>query len=487
MEALQRITEQPDGVVEGIISWAETNLREAVGVTLFLIVFVAFADWKIHPDISLGILYVLPIAFASLVFRRAHIVLLATGCTVLRETFSPSAWRGEYAARLGVGFAAFCAFGLMISEFNRNRHLVLEKTREEHNRMELQRQADKQVRILVDTSPLSFLITDLNGRILLSNDAWREFTAEEENAPEENIFTQLPGLQQLIQGLQREERPSRLEVEWPGVKKSGEAFLAHVWLTCYRTGVRLLRGSTTGDFRIAFVLWDASEDIRGREMAQSESLNTTARVLLASFSHELRNLSSAAAALISRMSMDGTLQANPDMRALASVVHSMCDFALAGLQIDSGKRRGVVDLASAMDAIRVTTQFVLEAADLHLTWGVSGPLPLVCADQASLMQVFLNLARNSKRAMHAMPDGEVIVETDVKPDAVIIRFRDTGPGVPEPDRLFKPFSPDAADSGLGLYISRTVLRSFGGDLDYDPNSPGACFTIRLVRMTRASL
>jgi two-component system sensor kinase FixL len=35
---------------------------------------------------------------------------------------------------------------------------------------------------------------------------------------------------------------------------------------------------------------------------------------------------------------------------------------------------------------------------------------------------------------------------------------------------------------LGLYISRAILRSFGGELVFEPRTEGCCFAVRLSRL-----
>jgi two-component system sensor kinase FixL len=54
--------------------------------------------------------------------------------------------------------------------------------------------------------------------------------------------------------------------------------------------------------------------------------------------------------------------------------------------------------------------------------------------------------------------------------------------VSRPDELFRPFQTGAQAFGLGLYISRAILRSHGGGLRYDPGEPGSCFTVELWPM-----
>jgi signal transduction histidine kinase len=71
------------------------------------------------------------------------------------------------------------------------------------------------------------------------------------------------------------------------------------------------------------------------------------------------------------------------------------------------------------------------------------------------------------------------VEVTIEDDTVQIRFRDSGPGVSNPDALFKPFHPGASSTGLGLYISRAVLKSYGGDLYLEPEVRGGCFVVQL--------
>jgi signal transduction histidine kinase len=64
---------------------------------------------------------------------------------------------------------------------------------------------------------------------------------------------------------------------------------------------------------------------------------------------------------------------------------------------------------------------------------------------------------------------------------VVIRFEDTGVGIASPDELFMPFQRAAHTTGLGLYISRAILHSFGGELRFEPRISGCCFAVSLNR------
>ena len=78
-----------------------------------------------------------------------------------------------------------------------------------------------------------------------------------------------------------------------------------------------------------------------------------------------------------------------------------------------------------------------------------------------------------------------LASRDVEADAVELVVTDTGPGLgPELLReLFKPFVTRKKDgTGLGLWISRSIVERYGGELlaaDRDDGVKGARFTLRL--------
>ena len=44
---------------------------------------------------------------------------------------------------------------------------------------------------------------------------------------------------------------------------------------------------------------------------------------------------------------------------------------------------------------------------------------------------------------------------------------------------FQPFQDGAAGSGMGLYLSRFIVRSYGGELRFEPSASGSCFAVEL--------
>jgi signal transduction histidine kinase len=100
-------------------------------------------------------------------------------------------------------------------------------------------------------------------------------------------------------------------------------------------------------------------------------------------------------------------------------------------------------------------------------------LPPVSLDAAQMVMAFANLLRN---AFQAMPEGgEVHVSTHRENGGVVVRIRDSGPGLPPgaEDRVFEPFySTRPRGTGLGLPIVRRILETHGGTVRLEP-APGA--------------
>jgi two-component system sensor histidine kinase KdpD len=113
---------------------------------------------------------------------------------------------------------------------------------------------------------------------------------------------------------------------------------------------------------------------------------------------------------------------------------------------------------------------------------------LAVADPDQLDQVLWALLDNAVK--YGGRDGKVEVEiqSDDTIDRVHVTITDHGPGVPDADRerLFTRFTRGAAQTsddgtGLGLYVSRQLLRTMAGELWLEPAAEGhgAAFTLSL--------
>jgi signal transduction histidine kinase len=110
------------------------------------------------------------------------------------------------------------------------------------------------------------------------------------------------------------------------------------------------------------------------------------------------------------------------------------------------------------------------------------PMPL---NKDQLKQVLFNLAKNAVEAMQAgghLKFTTRLVERDGA-NQVEIEVADTGPGLPEHvlAHLFEPVASQKGGdhAGLGLSISRNLVKQMGGDLDCVSTPQGSRFLVRL--------
>jgi two-component system C4-dicarboxylate transport sensor histidine kinase DctB len=111
----------------------------------------------------------------------------------------------------------------------------------------------------------------------------------------------------------------------------------------------------------------------------------------------------------------------------------------------------------------------------------------VLGEPIRLEQVLVNLLQNAVEAVADHPSPIVELSVEATRREVRIRVRDNGPGLSPKARagLFKPFnSTKAAGMGLGLVISRDIVREFDGQLTAERSvGEGATFMVTLRRAT----
>jgi two-component system sensor kinase FixL len=263
----------------------------------------------------------------------------------------------------------------------------------------------------------------------------------------------------------------RTEMECPGRRDSGEVFLANIWFSTYRT--------RSGP-RLAAVVVDVSEDLRNREESNLQQFMAGSRIVVATVCHEIRNLCGAIGVVNANLGRNTALAGSEDYRALATLVTGLERIASLELRQTASEEMEGVDLLALLDELHIVIEPSLRDSGIDLRWNLPPSLPMVWADRHTLLQVFLNLTKNSARAMESATTRILTIGASVEGTRVMVLVEDTGTGVAAPERLFQPFQSGAESTGLGLYVSRALVRGFRGDLMYTPRSTGCCFTISLT-------
>jgi two-component system, LuxR family, sensor kinase FixL len=439
---------------------------------------IALADWHFENDISFGFLYLFPILMVGTCLSRWQIAGVASLCTALTEAFDPFPWTTQIGiSRVILTFTAFFGAGFFGFTSARGRRLADLHLEEVEREIELRRTTEEQLEFLISSSPATIFTLDGNGRVLLANEAAHRLLRVEKGRLQGQPIAQfLPALASVPPSLT--ETPTfRTDMECRGRRQDDEVFLAHVWFSTYQT--------KSGP-RLAAVVFDSSEQLRDRAEFNMQQILSGSKVLVGALCHEIRNVCGAIAVVHSQLGRDEQLARNEDFRALGTLVQGLEKMAGLELRQTTQSVAESIDVRSVLDELRIVIEPSFHESEMSTRWDLPGSLPRVWADREALLQAFLNIAKNSERAMEGCSrngghgERELTVRASLDEPFVVVRFIDTGPGIANPEMLFQPFQPGAQASGLGLYLSRTFVRAFQGDIEYEPQSAGCCFAVSLA-------
>jgi signal transduction histidine kinase len=237
---------------------------------------------------------------------------------------------------------------------------------------------------------------------------------------------------------------------------------------------------------------------KGRELAIA---NEHKAQFFANMSHELRTPLNGMLGF-SELLVDGLYGTIPDKalevldriqkdgKHLLGLINDVLDIS----KIDAGQLSlSLSDYSfhSIVETVISSTGSLAHAKSIEVRSVVPPDLPIGYGDERRLTQVVLNLVGN---AIKFTDTGYVEIRVDSVGDHFKIAIEDTGPGIPLADqtRIFDEFQQvdnsitrEKGGSGLGLSISRRLVRAHGGNIDVH-STPGVGSTFTVVLPVRAN-
>jgi two-component system sensor histidine kinase BaeS len=331
--------------------------------------------------------------------------------------------------------------------------------------------------IAVSLSTLLILV------IYASFGLWPDISAYNEKA-----LHSVNDLMKLVQLRQEFDNKQTFELFLVGIGVSAVTFAATYFLTKDLTeGVRTISEGTRklvdGDVNTRI------EHLRSDEFGQlGNELNSLAASLnnqdqnhkqwMADTSHELRTPIAILRAQVEAF-QDGVQEVTPktlqvlhaEIMGLSKLVDDL--HWLARFDVGNLKHSFIpIDVASTLQD--VAEIFEERFAEKGLTIDKSAILNESCtvyADNNRMRQVFINLLENSLR--YTDKGGKLKLSMEKSPSAVVMRFDDSPPGIPEElipkifDRFFRveaSRSRELGGSGLGLAICKTIIEAHSGSI-----------------------
>jgi len=173
-------------------------------------------------------------------------------------------------------------------------------------------------------------------------------------------------------------------------------------------------------------------------------------------------------------------------RHLLSLVNNVLDFERMTHGTPVHPDVGPIPVAEVLDALEAMLASQATEKGIELSVQYTDPGLVATGDRSMVQQVMVNLLSNALKFTPA--GGHVTVDArHTEHDEIAIMVCDTGRGIPatELERIFEPFAQvsnrDARQgAGLGLAISRKIMRSLGGELSVESTpGKGAKFTVTL--------
>lgn len=235
-----------------------------------------------------------------------------------------------------------------------------------------------------------------------------------------------------------------------------------------------------------------------RDISHEKQLERAKDEFLSIASHELRTPMGAIRAFVSMILAgdygpvnDNLVEPLTDIKISAVRLVDLVNDLLAVARIEAGRMQFTLTDFAISDVLQESIDLLVPlgkergiviAADLQANTSVQ-------ADADKVRQVLINLLGNS---LKFTDKGSITVSSRVKKGMVEITVADTGAGMAKTDQkklfgkfvqIFSAQEGKPAGTGLGLYISRQIIRKMGGELWLKSSAPekGSVFIFSLPR------
>ncbi|WP_307155411.1 ATP-binding protein [Rhodopseudomonas julia] len=245
-----------------------------------------------------------------------------------------------------------------------------------------------------------------------------------------------------------------------------------------RAAMAAMRRAEAEEARLRLMLMDAAQDRSMGELASAlahelnQPLSAVSNYVNAS-RQELRNHGIVVPAHIGGL-MESAVS---ESARAADLVRRLRNFI--------GQREITLESVDLKAVVRQGVELALAASNEprpEIVFDFVDDIPPIAADPVQIVQVILNLARNSITAMAGSKLRRLTLSIRNASPLVEISIHDTGTGVPQEmeDTLFEPFhNSTTSGMGLGLSLCRSIVEAHGGRIWMGENDKGATFVFTL--------
>ena len=326
------------------------------------------------------------------------------------------------------------------------------------------RSQEQYYQTILEHAATGLLTYDERGNILLANSTARRLLGCEP-------LTHLQQLEKIQEGL---------SLEFEKIKTSGHKLLQ---LTNERGSMQLSVRATSMVAHDQHLTLLSLQDIRNElDEKETESWIRLIRVL----THEIMNSIAPITSLSETMS--GYFSGKDGPRKPGEINEATIGNTIKGLNVIQERGKGLVNfvdsyrklthlhtpefksfsLMSFLDKTKLLLCSELNFNNVNFSISLFSQDMVLNADENLLSQVIINLVRNSYEALSNQDQGMILLKAYYNENQqTVIEIIDNGPGIPAEllDKIFVPFFTTRENgSGIGLSLSRQIMRLHGGSL-----------------------
>ncbi len=353
---------------------------------------------------------------------------------------------------------------------------------------------------LIDTAPVAIVLLDSGGRVYLDNQEYKKLVGDLSTSEPVSLLSKALDAAEQVSG----EARGVLEAEVACTDLQGR----ERWFSCSRVRIDQRAAevesyftSTPGTYTLLLAK-EITAEHRHRELARQSALEALLaeeelvngmREALLGAAHTFQvplNLLAAALNLTRSQGGDSALQGV--LREAHEAGETALNLLQGSIPIATPEPHVPVNLNEILrDALTVCTERLL-ACGVTVEWRPANILPMVLGRPSGLRNLFKQLITNAIDAMsvRGWKRRDLLLRSRLLEDGIELVVQDSGPGIPEADRLrvFEPLYSTKGGAGrragTGLAIAREVVNQHDGTIDIDPSWARGCRFIIVLPLNR---
>ena len=138
----------------------------------------------------------------------------------------------------------------------------------------------------------------------------------------------------------------------------------------------------------------------------------------------------------------------------------------------------IIDINLLLEQLINNLNLLFKQNNININTNIIDEEVYINGDYNRLMQVFVNILKNSVEAIES--NGLIELNDYIEDNNIVILFKDNGIGIKDIEKIKEPFFTTKTNgTGLGVPLSIEIIKKHNGSIDYISNNKGTLVTIKL--------